>query len=73
MFGLDLGTQGGPDWVIGDAFLKNVYSVFRFSPGPSVGFAQLAGNEQGKSSLLPQRFDLLKLTQLSRSHVRLDS
>jgi hypothetical protein len=45
-FGLDLGSQGGPDWVIGDSFLKNVYSVFRFTP-PSVGFAQLAGNLQG--------------------------
>ena len=50
MFGLDLGSQGGPDWVIGDAFLKNVYSVFRFSPGPSIGFAQLVGSEQGESS-----------------------
>jgi cathepsin D len=28
-------------WIIGDTFLKNVYSVFRAEP-PSVGFAQLA-------------------------------
>ncbi|KAJ8585200.1 acid protease [Rhizopogon salebrosus TDB-379] len=33
--------QGGPSWIIGDAFLKNVYSVFRFNP-PSVGFAALS-------------------------------
>jgi hypothetical protein len=26
------------DWLLGDAFMKNVYSVFRFDP-PSVGFA----------------------------------
>ncbi|KAF7370629.1 Aspartic peptidase A1 [Mycena sanguinolenta] len=30
-----------PPWIVGDTFLKNVYSVFRFSP-PSVGFAQLS-------------------------------
>ncbi|KAG2142910.1 aspartic peptidase domain-containing protein [Suillus bovinus] len=33
--------QGGPSWVIGDAFLKNVYSVFKYSPA-SVGFAALS-------------------------------
>ena len=32
---------GTPSWVVGDAFLKNVYSVFRESP-PSVGFAALS-------------------------------
>jgi len=32
-----------PAWVIGDAFLKNVYSVFRYDP-PSVGFATLASS-----------------------------
>ncbi|KAH7909287.1 aspartic peptidase domain-containing protein [Hygrophoropsis aurantiaca] len=30
-----------PSWIIGDAFLKNVYTVFRADP-PSIGFAQLA-------------------------------
>ncbi|KAF9219784.1 acid protease [Gyrodon lividus] len=36
-------TGGGstPSWIIGDAFLKNVYSVFRYNP-PSVGFAALS-------------------------------
>jgi hypothetical protein len=29
-------------WIVGDTFLKNVYSVYRFNP-PSVGFAQLSG------------------------------
>jgi len=28
-------------WIVGDTFLKNVYSVFRAEP-PAVGFAQLA-------------------------------
>ncbi|KAH9167398.1 acid protease [Lactarius sanguifluus] len=32
-------------WIVGDTFLKNVYSVFRASP-PSVGFATLAANAQ---------------------------
>jgi len=49
IFGVDLGPQS-PDWVIGDTFLKNVYSVFRFSPGPSVGFATLASNLQGSQT-----------------------
>ncbi|TFK84827.1 acid protease [Polyporus arcularius HHB13444] len=38
-----IGQTGGsaPPWIIGDTFLKNVYSVFRAQP-PSVGFAQLS-------------------------------
>ncbi|KAG1854828.1 acid protease [Suillus subalutaceus] len=30
-----------PSWIMGDTFLKNVYSVFRYDP-PSVGFAALS-------------------------------
>jgi len=30
-----------PTWVVGDSFLKNVYTVFRSEP-PSVGFATLS-------------------------------
>jgi len=30
-----------PPWIVGDTFLKNVYTVFRFNP-PSVGFANLS-------------------------------
>ncbi|KAF8644751.1 hypothetical protein AX16_008295 [Volvariella volvacea WC 439] len=38
----DLTTGGAaPDWIVGDTFLKNVYSVFRYSPA-SVGFATLS-------------------------------
>ncbi|KAG2040667.1 aspartic peptidase domain-containing protein [Suillus americanus] len=32
---------GTPSWIFGDAFLKNVYSVFRYNP-PSIGFANLS-------------------------------
>ncbi|KAI6010602.1 aspartic peptidase domain-containing protein [Pisolithus marmoratus] len=32
---------GFPAWLVGDTFLKNVYTVFRANP-PSVGFASLA-------------------------------
>ncbi|KAL0564381.1 hypothetical protein V5O48_017667 [Marasmius crinis-equi] len=39
-FGLETGTSM-PAWIVGDAFLKNVYSVFRYNP-PSVGFAELS-------------------------------
>ncbi|KAG1871567.1 aspartic peptidase domain-containing protein, partial [Suillus subluteus] len=37
----DIGIGGVPAWIVGDTFLKNVYSVFRASPA-AVGFAQLA-------------------------------
>ncbi|KAJ7312930.1 acid protease [Mycena albidolilacea] len=52
IFDLSQGTNvgsAGPSWVIGDTFLKNVYSVFRQTP-QSVGFAQLAGSDSGGSS-----------------------
>ncbi|KAM0793341.1 hypothetical protein ACM66B_000796 [Microbotryomycetes sp. NB124-2] len=39
-------------WIIGDAFLKNVYSAFRFTP-PSVGFAKLRGRDETLQSLGP--------------------
>ncbi|KAF8587887.1 acid protease [Ramaria rubella] len=39
-FELQMGGSA-PAWIVGDTFLKNVYSVFRFNP-PSVGFAQLS-------------------------------
>ncbi|KAG8980005.1 hypothetical protein FRC05_007448 [Tulasnella sp. 425] len=43
IFAVQLGSPGtlAPQWIIGDAFLKNVYSVFRYYP-PAVGFAQLS-------------------------------
>jgi cathepsin D len=38
----DVDTGGSaPGWIVGDTFLKNVYSVFRYSPA-SVGFAALS-------------------------------
>ncbi|OAX43168.1 acid protease [Rhizopogon vinicolor AM-OR11-026] len=37
----ELTTDTDPAWIIGDAFLKNVYSVFRYNPA-SVGFANLS-------------------------------
>ncbi|KAF9556705.1 acid protease [Agrocybe pediades] len=48
IFDVEAGTSiqnqpgsGTPAWIIGDTFLKNVYSVFRVTP-PSIGFAQLS-------------------------------
>jgi len=57
IFDLDAGTNGAagspssgnPAWVVGDTFLKNVYSVFRSNP-PSVGFAQLSSQAGGSGS-----------------------
>ena len=41
-FSLDTTGTSAPPWIVGDTFLKNVYSVFRASPG-AVGFAELSG------------------------------
>ena len=41
-------NPGGPSWIIGDTFLKNVYSVFQANP-PAVGFAQLASGLSSSS------------------------
>ncbi|KIK92268.1 hypothetical protein PAXRUDRAFT_13330 [Paxillus rubicundulus Ve08.2h10] len=40
--------QGVPSWIVGDTFLKNVYSVFQADP-PAVGFAQLANGLSSSS------------------------
>ncbi|KAJ7469006.1 aspartic peptidase domain-containing protein [Mycena latifolia] len=45
----DTVNPSGPNWFIGTAFLKNVYSVFRQSP-PSIGFAQLSTQAVGSES-----------------------
>jgi len=39
----------GPQWIIGDTFLKSVYTVFRANPA-SVGFAALAANAQSSAT-----------------------
>ncbi|VDC04081.1 unnamed protein product [Peniophora sp. CBMAI 1063] len=43
-------SSGGsnPAWIVGDTFLKNVYSVFRANPA-SVGFAELSDAAGGSS------------------------
>ncbi|KAI0832020.1 aspartic peptidase domain-containing protein [Trametes gibbosa] len=45
-FSLDTTGTSAPPWIVGDTFLKNVYSVFRASPA-SVGFAQLSDTATG--------------------------
>lgn len=40
-FALDTTGTSAPPWIVGDTFLKNVYSVFRANPA-SVGFATLS-------------------------------
>ncbi|KAI0633532.1 aspartic peptidase domain-containing protein [Trametes polyzona] len=56
IFDLTLGSDvsgggGNPTWVVGDTFLKNVYSVFRADP-PAVGFAELSDAAGGSSGQL---------------------
>jgi len=53
-FQLDTGTSS-PNWIVGDTFLKNVYSVFRYSPA-SVGFAALSAtalDQNGAGGSIP--------------------
>ncbi|KAK9895879.1 acid protease, partial [Cystobasidium minutum MCA 4210] len=47
---LSSGSAAVISWVIGGAFLKNVYSVYRYNPGPSVGFANLSPSIIASSS-----------------------
>ncbi|KIJ20610.1 hypothetical protein PAXINDRAFT_106243 [Paxillus involutus ATCC 200175] len=48
-FELETGSSA-PDWIVGDTFLKNVYSVFRYNP-PSVGFAALSETALGMNGV----------------------
>ncbi|KAH9931920.1 acid protease [Fomitopsis serialis] len=45
-FEVDNTGTTAPAWIVGDTFLKNVYSVFKYNP-PSVGFAQLSAAALG--------------------------
>ncbi|KIM34242.1 hypothetical protein M408DRAFT_19180 [Serendipita vermifera MAFF 305830] len=47
-FRLSIGEHA-PKWIIGDTFLKNVYSVFQYEPTPRVGFADLSPIALGMS------------------------
>ncbi|EIN11517.1 acid protease [Punctularia strigosozonata HHB-11173 SS5] len=44
--------SGNPAWIVGDTFLKNVYTVFRASNPPAVGFAELS-TTAGGSGIAP--------------------
>ncbi|KAG8687660.1 hypothetical protein FRC09_013366, partial [Ceratobasidium sp. 395] len=48
-FSLSL-SGSAPQWIVGDTFLKNVYSVYRYNP-PSVGFANLSSNALSQNRL----------------------
>lgn len=40
----------GPAWIVGDTFLKNVYSIFRYENPRAVGFARLSNVAKGMSN-----------------------
>lgn len=40
----------GPAWIVGDTFLKNVYSIFRYENPRAVGFAKLSDVAKGMSN-----------------------
>ncbi|KAB5594986.1 Lysosomal aspartic protease [Ceratobasidium theobromae] len=48
-FALNL-SGSAPSWIVGDTFLKNVYSVYRYNP-PSVGFANLSSTALAQNTL----------------------
>lgn len=50
-------TSQVPTWVIGSAFLKNVYTVFQSDPA-AVGFANLKSNVQSIGELGPAGFSI---------------
>jgi len=61
---LTSGTQGipgsasqVPTWIVGSAFLKNVYTVFQSNPA-AVGFAALKTNVQSFGELGPAGFSI---------------
>ncbi|CCL99647.1 uncharacterized protein FIBRA_01667 [Fibroporia radiculosa] len=59
IFSLDVvspSATGGPDWIFGDAFMKNVYSVFRVNP-PAVGFAHLSEVATNYSDAYPYPYN----------------
>ncbi|KAG2341142.1 acid protease [Suillus weaverae] len=72
----DIGTSVGsgsgiPTWIIGDTFLKNVYSVFRANPA-AIGFAQLANGlstptATGTSTVNPAKVSSSTATSTSSS------
>jgi cathepsin D len=63
----DIGIGSAPAWIVGDTFLKNVYSVFRASPA-AVGFAQLAsGLSSSMGSSDPNPVQVTGLTPLPAS------
>ncbi|KAG1884523.1 hypothetical protein F4604DRAFT_1730889, partial [Suillus subluteus] len=60
----DIGIGSPPPWIVGDTFLKNVYSVFHASPA-AVGFAQLAsGLSSSTGSSDPNPVQVTGLTPL---------
>ena len=50
-FSLDTTGTSAPPWIVGDTFLKNVYSVYRASPA-SVGFAKLSDTALAMNGVL---------------------
>ncbi|OSX63849.1 hypothetical protein POSPLADRAFT_1054482 [Postia placenta MAD-698-R-SB12] len=54
-FEVDNSGTTAPPWIVGDTFLKNVYSVFSYNP-PAVGFARLSDTAlamNGKAAAAP--------------------
>lgn len=44
-------SDDGPAWIVGDTFLKNVYSIFRYDNPRAVGFARLSDVAKGMSNV----------------------
>ena len=59
----------GPAWIIGDTFLKNVYSIFRYDNPRAVGFAQLSEIAKGLSDYTVQTVNASTDTSGTRATV----
>jgi cathepsin D len=83
LFDLSMGSNipegsGNPSWVVGDTFLKNVYTVFRgvasgSSDTPAIGFAQLSSVAGGSGTTPGNSGETSSSNDASRTHTGLSN
>lgn len=66
-------SSSSPSWIIGDSFLKNVYTVFRLTPTPAaVGFATPASGYQSLLRSAGEASGALSGTSTTTTNARSD-
>jgi cathepsin D len=59
------GGDDAPSWIIGDTFLKNVYSIFRYANPQAVGFAELSEVAKGLNDVPSSNTPVTQNNQVS--------